>query len=384
MLQRVLVVLCVTEITSWGALFYSFPVLAPAIEADLRVSAGVVTAGFSLGQITSALAGVLVGRVLDRIGPRLVMTTASVLAVPALILMADAHSVPTFYAAWLLAGAAMAGLLYPPAFAALTRWWGPRKVAALTTVTVIAGLSSTIFAPLTATLATHLDWRRTYLLLAALLAIVTIPLHALGLRGEWPPAEAQHTRPAGQTARSPAFLALTAGLTVASFCVYGVVIVQIPLLLERGLSTGVAALALGLSGVGQVCGRIGYRRLATSANVRVRTAVVCLAAAATIGVLGAIPGPPAALLAAAALVGAARGVFTLLVATAVPDRWGAAHYGRLNGLMSAPILTAIALAPWACTALAGPLGGYPAVFGVLAALTGLSAALASVSYARSA
>jgi hypothetical protein len=32
-LRRVLVILCVTEITSWGVLFYSFPVLAPGIEA---------------------------------------------------------------------------------------------------------------------------------------------------------------------------------------------------------------------------------------------------------------------------------------------------------------------------------------------------------------
>src|SRR5690348_16479784 len=109
MLHRVLVVLCITEITSWGVLFYSFPVLAPAIEADLHASASTVTAGFSLGQITSALAGIAVGRVLDRWGPRLVMTAASVLSVPALLLLAGAHTVPAFYGAWLLTGAAMAG-----------------------------------------------------------------------------------------------------------------------------------------------------------------------------------------------------------------------------------------------------------------------------------
>ena len=65
------------------------------------------------------------------------------------------------------------------------------------------------------------------------------------------------------------------------------------------------------------------------------------------------------------LAGAARGVFTLLQATAVSDRWGAAHYGRLNGLLSAPALLATALAPWAGAALAHSLGSYPAVFWVL-------------------
>ena len=29
-LRRVLVVLCVTEIVSWGVLYYAFPVLAPS------------------------------------------------------------------------------------------------------------------------------------------------------------------------------------------------------------------------------------------------------------------------------------------------------------------------------------------------------------------
>ena len=72
------------------------------------------------------------------------------------------------------------------------------------------------------------------------------------------------------------------------------------------------------------------------------------------------------------LAAAARGVFTLLQATAISDRWGAVHYGRLNGLLSAPALTATALAPWAGAALAGTLGGYPAVFAGLAGLAGLA------------
>ncbi len=46
-LQRVLVVLCVTEITSWGVLYYALPVLAPAIAADTGWSIPGVTGAFS-------------------------------------------------------------------------------------------------------------------------------------------------------------------------------------------------------------------------------------------------------------------------------------------------------------------------------------------------
>ncbi|GAA2462990.1 hypothetical protein GCM10010405_54190 [Streptomyces macrosporus] len=68
-----------------------------------------------------------------------------------------------------------------------------------------------------------------------------------------------------------------------------------------------------------------------------------------------------------------RGNLTLLQATAVTDRCGTTHYGRLSGLLAAPITTATTLAPFAGAALAAPLGGYPHLFALLAAVSGLAA-----------
>ena len=156
---RVLVVLCVTEITSWGVLYYAFPVLAPTLARDTGWSVSTVTAAFSGGLVVSALVGIPVGRLLDRYGPRWIMTAGSVIAVPATVAIAAAGSLPWFFAAWLLAGVAQAATFYPPAFAALTRWWGRDRVRALTGLTLIAGLASTVFAPLTAALLEPFGWR---------------------------------------------------------------------------------------------------------------------------------------------------------------------------------------------------------------------------------
>src|SRR5687767_13928998 len=82
-LRRVLTVLCVTQIVSWGVLYYAFPVLAPSIAADTGWSIAAVTAAFSTGLVVSALVGIPAGRWLDRIGPRPVMTLGSLLAFPA-------------------------------------------------------------------------------------------------------------------------------------------------------------------------------------------------------------------------------------------------------------------------------------------------------------
>ena len=386
-LRRVLVVLCVTQIVSWGVLYYAFPVLAPSIAADTGWPISTVTAAFSAGLVVSALVGIPAGRWLDRLGPRPVMATGSVLAVPAVLLIARAGSLPEFFAGWVLAGVAMAGTLYPPAFAALTRWWGPRRVTALTALTLLAGLSSTIFAPLSAALLEYLGWRQTYLVLAVVLAAVTIPAHLFGLRGHWPePDPAEHPDHADRDpraiARSRPFVLLVAAVALATFTAFAVVVNQIPLLIERGMTTSAAAWALGLGGLGQVLGRLGYGRLAAATGVRARGVLIVALSAAATGLLAILPGPAGLLIAAAMLAGAARGVFTLLQATAISDRWGAAHYGRLNGLLSAPAMIATAVAPWAGAALAQALGGYPAVFAALAGCAVLAAALIAGSVPR--
>jgi MFS family permease len=108
-LRRVLAVLCVTEITSWGVLYYAFPVLAPAMAADTGWPIGTVTAAFSVGLLVSALVGIPAGRWLDRIGPRMAMTVGSVLAVPSVVGIATARTLPWFFASWVLAGVAMPG-----------------------------------------------------------------------------------------------------------------------------------------------------------------------------------------------------------------------------------------------------------------------------------
>ncbi|MEV4603754.1 MFS transporter [Amycolatopsis sp. NPDC049253] len=378
-LRRVLAVLCLTEITSWGVLYYAFPVLAPDISRDTGWPAPAVIAALSGAQLVSALAGIAVGRWLDRRGPRAVMTAGSVLAVPAVVLIATAQNLGWFLAAWALAGLAMSAVLYPPAFAALTRWYGPRRVSALTVLTLAAGLASTVFAPLTALLAAHLDWRHTYLVLLAVLAVITVPGHLWGLRGPWPQVEhhaeaPEHADPS-QVARSGAFLTLVVALSLATFSVFAVVVNLVPLMIERGVSAGTAAVALGLGGAGQVLGRLGYATLTRRTSVRTRTALILLATSLTTALLSVLTST-AALIAAAIVAGMARGVFTLLQATAITDRWGAAHYGRLNGLLSAPMTITMALAPFAGAGLAALFGGYTPAFLVLAAVNVAAAVLA--------
>ena len=90
----------------------------------------------------------------------------------------------------------------------------------------------------------------------------------------------------------------------------------------------------------------------------------------------------AALLVVAIGAGVMRGIMTLLQATAVPERWGATHYGHLSGILSAPIMIATAVGPFVGAALASLLGSYAAMFVALGAIAAAGALIAVATRPR--
>lgn len=374
-LRRALAALCLTEITSWGVLYYSLPVAATDITRTEGWSHGEVFTAFSAGLLLSAAAGARVGRLLDRHGPRLVMTLGSVVGVLALLLVAWAPNLPVFCAAWLVTGLAQSAALYPPAFAAVTRWYGDARTWPLTILTLVGGLASTAFAPLTNLLVEQSGWRTTYLLLAALYGLVTIPLHLLLLTPPWPghresASPADDRRAVRTVLRSRRFRSLQVSVTLVALAMFAVTLNLIPLLTSRGFGQAAAATVFGLVGLGQVLGRLCFAVLPDGREPHVRTVTIGVAGVLALAALSAVSGPEWALVALAVVAGAVRGAMTLLQATAVADRWGTRHYGTLNGAFSVPVIAAIALAP-AAGAVAADLAGSPAV--AAAAFAGLAA-----------
>ncbi len=379
-----LIALCVTEIISWGVLYYAFPVALSAITADTGWSASAASAAFSASLVVSAVVGISAGRLLDARGPRRVMTAGSVLAVPAVLGVAFAPNLAWFTAAWAVAGVAMAGVLYPPAFAAITRWYGEQRMRALLVLTLVAGLSSTIFAPLTAALLDHLSWRATFVVLALLLGLTTVPLHAFALRPAWPvlTAEgAEHRRASvARAVRSPGFVLLCLSFTTLAFGFYVASLGLIPLLSERGFTHSLAATTLGLLGAGQLLGRLAYGPMVQRLPSGGRLVAVVIVAAGSVVALALLPAAAGVLIGAAVVLGAMRGLFTLLQAGVIAERWGTEAYGTLTGIFTAPITTATALAPWAAAAGAEAVGSFRVLFLLLAALTTLSAFVGVVSF----
>ncbi len=378
-------VLSTVQIVSWGCLYYAFAVLQSSITTDTGWSSVAVTGAFSLAQLVSAGAGIWVGRHIDAFGPRRVMTAGSLLAIPGVATIALAPNLSVFYLGWAVSGVAMAGTLYPPAFAALTHWGGSQRIGALTTLTLVAGLASTVFAPFASALDDWVGWRDAYLLLLAGLVVITVPLHWWGLNQPWHPTHPARAprHPDDKTdhlaavARSAPFLLLVAANAFTALVAFAVLINLVPMLIEQGMSRNAAAVALGLGGVGQVVGRLGYARFAAATSVTVRTVSVILALALATAALAVAPAAALPLIALGMFLGLARGIYTLIQATAVTDRWGPIGYGTLNSILTAPSLVAAASAPFVGAALARTLGGYQPAFLALAGVGVVAALLAT-------
>lgn len=376
-----LAALALGQVVSWGILYYALIVAALEISRETGWPLAAITAAFSGGVVVSAVSGVVVGRMLDRRGPRLVMTIGSAVGAAGLVIVAVAPDLIVFAAGWVVCGLAQSAVLYQAAFTVLTRRHGERRQTPLTILTLAGGLASTVFAPVVAALLGVVDWRVTFLILAALLAVITVPLHWFSLEREWPQrdhrpdAEPSHTVSA--VIRTRRYWALELTMIVLSVSLLSATLAAVPLFMEKGLTFELAALGLGLIGAGQVIGRLVFLARPRNARPWVIVAAVAALAGVSLAALALVPGPAWLLIVLGVVAGAVRGAYTLVQASAVADRWGTRNYGSINGTFMAPVTIAAALTPAIGPAVAAGVGSFSAMVAIMA-----GAALAAAALAR--
>ncbi len=380
--------LAVTETVSWGILYYSFSAILTPMRDELGWSTATITGAYSLALLVSGLAAPLVGRVIDRRGPRAIMTIGSIVGVATVIAWSQVGSIPALYVIWAMAGLAMSATLYEPAFATVTIWFERHRSRAVLIVTIFAGFASTIFLPLTAWLVSKYEWRDALLILAVILAGLTILPHLIVLRSRPEeygllPDGASETSHAANVNRRPnltlrdamrdrIFWWLALAFSLETFAMIAVAVHLIPYLTERGDGARFAATVTGLIGAAQVMSRI----LATVFGGRISdvhlTAFVFALQSVAIGVLLTWQST-AGVLIAVLLLGAGRGVVTLMRASLVAHFYGRTHFGVINGTLALFLTGSRALAPVGAGLAYLAVGGYVPVLWGMAVLSALAA-----------
>lgn len=371
--------LALTETISWGVLYYSFAVFLGPIADGLEVSRVWVSGALTLAVLVSAVAGIPVGRHLDRHGPRDLMTLGSIAGVALVIGWSQVGGLVGLYGAFLGIGLVMGAVLYEPAFVVLAKFFpDPRaRRRAMTAMTLFAAISSFVFVPLAQELLDAHGWRDALLILAGVLA-VTIPIHAsLPSKHLAPSRRPRHAerRAAKAILGRADFRLITVVYFLATVAGLALLVELIPMLTERGFSATFAAFALGTMGLAQIPGRLLFvvigrwldearATLVTISLIGAGLAVLLLADVAALVLLGVL------------LLGMGNGLAILSRATVLAERFGTATYGAVSSITAASTTIARALSPLLATA-ATALVGVEALTAGLIAVTLAAAVVAA-------
>ncbi|HEX5508212.1 MAG TPA: MFS transporter [Pseudolabrys sp.] len=347
---RAVLTLGVTQILSWGTIYYTPVLIVPLIVAEHHWSIAFGMGGFSVGLLVAGLVAPYVGRSIDRYGGHVVMTGGSLIAGVGLVAVVLADARVAYLAAWALLGLAMAANLYDSAFATLGRIFGADARRPITALTLAGGFASTVSWPATHFLIEAVGWRGTYLIYAAIMTFVAAPLHALSL----PRSRAGVASPAQSGERSKqsvlrpngaAFLLVATAFSAYAFVPSGLSAHLLAIFKRSGIDAATVVWIGALFGPAQVGARLIEFAFGRDLHPLwvVRFALTLLLCAFVMLALLGFSWPVAA--AFAVMFGGANGLVTITRGAVPLALFGPDGYGRLIGRLAGPFLLMQAAAP---------------------------------------
>ena len=375
--------LSVTQIVSWGSIYYSISVLMPAIESELGWSRDAIVGAYSLSLLCSGIGAYPVGAWIDRYGGRSVMAFGSVAGAALLLALSQVQSLTAFYLIWVGLGFTMAMVLYEPAFAVIAKCFGAEARRGITVLTLAGGFASTVFWPLAQSLVAATGWRYAVVVLALCNLLLCAPLHALFLPASAASAHPDDHAAAASGSASPglrdvlatrAFWLLAIAFTANMLAFSALSVHLISLLNEKGFGMTEAVWLSALVGPMQVAGRIGEFTVGARfrvSQVAMFALVLLPIALVTLSFAGSAWG---LVLAFVVLYGASNGIMTIARGVIPVELFGRERYGAVNGALSTPVVASRALGPFIVAVIWSASGGYDTVLWALAAIGVLSIA----------
>lgn len=365
----------ITQITAWGTSYYCLGVLAKPIAAETGWPISAIFLGFSVALVVMGVISTTVGRLIDRLGARAVMSIGTVVVSAGLLGLSLVRDVASYFAAWAVIGVGMRCCLYDAAFAALVQAVPSRGRLAISYLTLYGAYASTVFWVIGHYLNEAYGWRGTLAIFAAVNLAICLPLNWIGLSWREGGTATAAAKTAAPSAEGPILtgrrrvvgMALFALIMSLNGFVFGVVSLQlVPLLEAAGLAGATAVWVASLKGHGQFGGRVV--EIFFARNLKAMTV-----ARIAIGVL-----PPALLILMLArgelwllvaftlLLGASQGVITIVRGAVPLALFGAEGYGAVLGLIATPILLVNAFSPSLFALLVDWVGWQNALYSLLA------------------
>jgi len=170
----VLIAACVLAITAIR--FYAFGIFLVPLTTEFDWDRGALSAAPSMSWLIAGFLSILTGRLSDRYGPQILVTTSGLLTGIALLLMSQVSSLWQVYLIWGLLMGIGGACCYIPIISTIPRWFAQRRGTAIGITYTGFGLGAIISPPLTQWLISYYGWQQAFIVLGLITFIIFIPL----------------------------------------------------------------------------------------------------------------------------------------------------------------------------------------------------------------
>lgn len=248
----------------------AFAVFLVAVIEEFHWSRGLASGALMLGSVMWTLSAPLIGLLLDRLGPRIVLPGGAIIMATGFAVSGFAQSAVQFYIGMgVFMGVGFAALPVTSQATFLSNWFIRKRGMAIGTAASGIGMGILLVVPWTQWLIATYGWRAAFLVLAGVLVFVIAPLNyffqcqrpeEMNLKPDFGAFPSQpsvgHAKSTGgdgpslkEALRTWRFWAFAVGVLAGAIPLHMVLIHQVAALSDAGFSKELAALGLGLIGL---------------------------------------------------------------------------------------------------------------------------------------
>lgn len=378
----------------------AFSLLFPPIISEFGWDRGVTAGAFSFGFVVSGIMSPLIGRLMDRFGPRAVMELGVVLMGGGMLL-APLTTQPwhLYLTIGVLVGAGSVCLGYSGQSLFVPNWFVRRRGLALGIAFAGVGVGSVTLLPWVQHMIEQTGWKTSCTAMGILIIVVLAPINLLlrkrpediGLLPDGDPAPtATSVKPVSNIVdpvwantdwtlrlamRTARFWWIAVGYFCGLYIWYAVQVHQTKFLLDIGFSSSVGVWALGVVSLLGIPGQIWLGHLSDRIGREWVWAIACFGFAICFAALVALKYVPSLWLVWLMVLtqGALGYGLTSVMGPVVLEIFQGKHYGSIFGTIMLAALAGGAAGPWATGVLHDFSGSYAIAFAVGIVVSLLSA-----------
>ena len=331
--------------------------------------------------LIGSLFAIGIGRFVDRLGARIVLTGVVAGLGVVVCAMSRAQSFwPLALAVTLTRGLGQSALSVI-SLAMVGQWFVHGIDKAMAIYSIVMSIGFMIAFPVVGSLVQSWGWRSAWFAIGITLLIVLAPA-ALLLARRHPEADTRGDKPSGLSSRdsatwqeavaTPAFWTFSVGAALYGLVASGIGLFNESILAERGFGPGIYYQTLIVTALTALIGNFGGGWLALRISLPNLLAISLLVLASGLAALPHVTTIVQVMVWAVAM-GLGGGLVMVLFFSVWPRVYGRAHLGRIQGAAQAMTVLASAIGPLLLAWCVEWTGSYSGMFNVLAAVIGLAA-----------